>query len=198
MILQWVNVLYPRGGGGVPCPSLFDVVGPFCVLSGTICLILLSFWVLCRISPSSPIYLRVWAGWRFCLFLGSLGALTWTDWARRWMYAYIVSRQPGPPDAPVCGPHQSDGDPSLEVSKHPRVVLLPICCEADGYTFQGSRHLHTQYPINGGNKWRIMLTLMEACLQVHLLPHLFFLLKTIYRRLSWMGISISVHEAHVP
>ena len=37
-----------------------------------------------------------------------------------------------PPDAPVCGPHQSDGDPTLDVSARPRVGLPPLCCKATG------------------------------------------------------------------
>ena len=60
----------------------------------------------------------------------------------------IVNRNPGSSDAPVCGPHQSDGDPNLHVSTLPRVDLPPLCCKATEYPFQGSRHLQTQYPIN--------------------------------------------------
>ena len=51
---------------------------------------------------------------------------------------------PGPPDAPVCGPYQIYGSPALDVSTRPRVGLLPLCCEADGYPFQGIPHPHTQ------------------------------------------------------
>ena len=29
---------------------------------------------------------------------------------------YPVQRHPGPPDTPVCGPYQSDGDPTLDLS----------------------------------------------------------------------------------
>ena len=32
---------------------------------------------------------------------------------------YHVRRQPGPPDETVCGPHQSDGDPTIDVSTCP-------------------------------------------------------------------------------
>ena len=56
--------------------------------------------------------------------------------------ADIVRQYPGPPDAPVCGPHQSDGDPTLDVSACPGVGMLPLCCEADGHPLQGSRRLH--------------------------------------------------------
>ena len=70
------------------------------------------------------------------------------------MDADFVRRNPGPPDAPVCGLHQSDGDPTLDVSARPGVGLPLIFRESDGYPFQGSRGLHTQYPINGGNKGR--------------------------------------------
>ena len=42
------------------------------------------------------------------------------------MYTNLVRRHPGPPDAPVCGPHQSDGDPTIDVSARPIVGLMPI------------------------------------------------------------------------
>ena len=57
--------------------------------------------------------------------------------------ASIVRWHPGPPDAPVCGPHQSDGYPNLDVSVRPILGLPPIFCEAEGYLFQGSHCLHT-------------------------------------------------------
>ena len=50
--------------------------------------------------------------------------------------ANLVRRHHGPPDAPVCGLHQSDGNPTLYVSSRPRVGLLPLFCEATGYPFQ--------------------------------------------------------------
>ena len=37
----------------------------------------------------------------------------------RVMYADIVIRYPGPPDAPVCGPHQIYGNPTLDISALP-------------------------------------------------------------------------------
>ena len=36
----------------------------------------------------------------------------------------LVRQNPGPLDAPVCVPHQSYGDPTIDVSARPRVVLL--------------------------------------------------------------------------
>ena len=48
-----------------------------------------------------------------------------------------MRRYPGPPDAPVCGPHQSDDNHNIDVSARPRVGLLPLCCKATGYLFQG-------------------------------------------------------------
>ena len=53
----------------------------------------------------------------------------------RALEAYVVHRQLGPPDAPVCVPQQSDGDPTLDISSRPRVELPPLCCEADVYPF---------------------------------------------------------------
>ena len=53
------------------------------------------------------------------------------------------------PVAPVCGLHQSNANPTLGVSTHPRVGLMPLCCEA---AFWGIHHLHIQYLINWGNE----------------------------------------------
>ena len=79
------------------------------------------------------------------------------------MDANLVIRNPGTPDAPVCGPHQSDDDPNLDVSARTRVGLLSLCCDATGYPFQGSRHLHTHQTVNGGNEGRGVSELLEAC-----------------------------------
>ena len=76
--------------------------------------------------------------------------------------ANIVRRHPVPPYALVCGQHQSDGDPTLDISARPGEGLQPICCEAAGYPFQGSCRLHTQYPINGGDEGRKVSALLEA------------------------------------
>ena len=57
--------------------------------------------------------------------------------------ANLVRRHAGPPDAPVCGLHQSDDDPTLDVAARPGVGLPPLCCDAAGYPFQGSCRLHT-------------------------------------------------------
>ena len=37
----------------------------------------------------------------------------------RALYDYPVRRHHGPPDAPVCGPHQIDGNSTLDVSARP-------------------------------------------------------------------------------
>ena len=58
--------------------------------------------------------------------------------------ANLVRRNPGTLDAPVCDLHQSDGDTDIDISERPRVGFLPLCCEAAGYPFQGSRRLNTQ------------------------------------------------------
>ena len=68
------------------------------------------------------------------------------------LYANFVRWNPGPPYAPVCGPHQRDGNPTLDVSACPEVGLLPLCCDASGHPFQVSRRLHTHDPINGGDE----------------------------------------------
>ena len=51
------------------------------------------------------------------------------------MYADLMFLHPGPPDAQVCGPHQSDGNHTLDASARPGVGLQPIFCEEAGYTF---------------------------------------------------------------
>ena len=33
--------------------------------------------------------------------------------------AYLMRRHPGTPDTLMCGPHQSDGNPTLDVSVRP-------------------------------------------------------------------------------
>ena len=57
--------------------------------------------------------------------------------------ADILRRHPGPQDAPVCGLHQSDGNLTLELFVQSGVDLLPLCCEVDGYPFQGICRLRT-------------------------------------------------------
>ena len=32
---------------------------------------------------------------------------------------YPMRRHPGTPDAPMCGPHKSDGNPTLDISASP-------------------------------------------------------------------------------
>ena len=111
--------------------------------------------------------------------------------------AGLVRQHPGPLDAPVCGPHQSDVNPTLDVSDRPIVGMTPLCCEASGYPFQGSRCLHTQLPMNGGDEGRKMPTLLEACLQVNLLLRPFCLQKTLFWCVHQMGICLSVHDTYV-
>ena len=60
------------------------------------------------------------------------------------MDADFVRPYPGPPDALVCGPHQSGVNPTLDVSAYPGVGMPPLFFEAAGFPFQVSRRLHTQ------------------------------------------------------
>ena len=93
----------------------------------------------------------------------------------------LCAGYPGPPDAPVCGPHQSYGDLNLDISARPIVGLPPLCGEANGCPFQSSRRLLTQKPVNIGNKGREVSTLLEASLQGHLIICLLCLQKTLSR-----------------
>ena len=53
--------------------------------------------------------------------------------------ANLVHWHSEPLDTLVCGLYQSDGYPTIDLSARFRVRLLPLCCEATGYSFQGSR-----------------------------------------------------------
>ena len=85
----------------------------------------------------------------------------------RALHTGLMCRYPVPLDSPVCGLHQSYGNPTIDVSARPRVGLPSLCFAVAGYPFQGSRRLHTQYPIKGVDKCQKMSILLEACLQVH-------------------------------
>ena len=68
----------------------------------------------------------------------------------------------------MCGPHQSDGSPTLDVTARPQVGLPPLCGQGTGFHFKGCRRLHTQESIHRGNKGGEVPALLEAFLQVHL------------------------------
>ena len=63
-----------------------------------------------------------------------------------------MCQHPGPSDAPVCGPYQSDGDHNHDLSASPQVGFQLLCYESASYTFQGIRGLHIYYPITGGDE----------------------------------------------
>ena len=96
----------------------------------------------------------------------------------------------------MFGPHQIDGNPTIDVSVRPILGLPLLCCEATVYHFQDSRNLHTHQPVNGGNKGREVSTLLEACLHVHLL-HFLGLLQTRFWCLFQMVLGICVNVVHV-
>ena len=114
-------------------------------------------------------YLRGWAGWgggfaRYGYLPARLSKQFYPGafLPLRAMCDNLVIQHPGPPDALVCGPHQSYGNISLNVSTCPGVGMLPLCCEAVVYPFQGRRRLQNQYPINGGDERQKMSMLLEA------------------------------------
>ena len=45
------------------------------------------------------------------------------------LHTDIMCPPTGPLDAPVCGLHQSDGNPTLEISARTRVGLIPFFCK---------------------------------------------------------------------
>ena len=50
----------------------------------------------------------------------------------REMDTYLVRQYPGSPDELLCGLHQSDDNPTPDISARPLVVLPPLCCKATG------------------------------------------------------------------
>ena len=145
MLLYWVYVLYCQVGVGVPFPPLSYLVGSSCAISCQFglssCLMVLSCRFLCLIRLSARMSLRVWVG---------VGGLTLSEdhmkrlpeevdprlvFPLRDLDADLMCRHPGPLYAPACGPHQSYGNPALDVSAHPGVGLPPLCCKADSYPF---------------------------------------------------------------
>ena len=76
------------------------------------------------------------------------------------LHADLIRLQPGSPDVPMCGPHQSDGNPTLDVTILPQVGLPPLCGQTTGYLLQGIRRLHTHKFIHQGNKGVEVPTLM--------------------------------------
>ena len=52
------------------------------------------------------------------------------------MHYDLMCQHPGSLDTTVCGPHQSDSNPTLDVSARPWVYLLTLCCEAADYPLQ--------------------------------------------------------------
>ena len=115
----------------------------------------------------------------------------------RYLHTDFVCMYPWSSDTPVGGPHQSDSNPTLDVSTRLWVGLLPFWCEATGYPFQGSRRLHPEKSINGGNEGWEVATLLKASLQVHLLLTPLRLLMTSLRGPLPIGLLISVHNTHV-
>ena len=113
------------------------------------------------------------------------------------LHTDFVCRCPWSSDTPVCGLHQSDGNPTLDVSTRLRVGLFPLWCEATGYPFQGSRRLHPENYINRGDEGWEVSTLLEASLQVHILLTPLRLLQASLGGLLPIGLCISVHNTNV-
>ena len=97
----------------------------------------------------------------------------------------------------MCGPHQSDGNPTLAITSSPRVGLSPLCGQATGYSLQGSRRLHNQKSINRDNKGGEVPALLDACLQVYLIICPLCLLQAFLRGICRIGLFINVHNTHV-
>ena len=50
---------------------------------------------------------------------------------RRYFTVEPMCQHTGALDAPVCDQHQSDGNPTFDVSARLQVGLMPLCCVAD-------------------------------------------------------------------
>ena len=97
----------------------------------------------------------------------------------------------------MCGPRQSDGNPTLDVTTRPRLGLSPICGHETGYPLHGICRLHTQKSIHQGNKGEEVPALLEACLKVNSLLLPLRVLQALLRGLFRMVLGISVHDTHV-
>ena len=101
------------------------------------------------LGPSSPKYRQgkiIWSIYRSWLFSGvptGKGLVMIRPTTAGIVHWYVVLATWNL-DTPVCGTHQSYHDPTLDISTHPRVRFLPICCKAYGYNFQVSLRLQTE------------------------------------------------------
>ena len=98
----------------------------------------------------------------------------------------------------MSGGHQSECNPTLDVSTRLRVGMPPLGGQATGYHFQGSRRLHPQQPVHRGDKEGEVPTLLEASLQIHLLLPLFSLVEALLRRFSQVQQGVSVQDTLFP
>ena len=68
------------------------------------------------------------------------------------LHADPVRWHPGSSYAAMGGAHQSDCNPTIDVSARLQVGLIPLGGQATGYPFQGSRRLHPQQTVQRGDK----------------------------------------------
>ena len=130
--------IYFIGETGEPWPSLTVVGGLSCARFGqfrlTGCLLGLTVSLLSRLMPSGPTSMWGGAGGGSSglgVFLACLSEeVEYCSILPLWsLHADPVFWHPGPPDVPVCGSHQSDVNPTIDVSARPQVGLLPLCWE---------------------------------------------------------------------
>ena len=95
------------------------------------------------------------------------------------------------------GAHQSDCNPTLDVSIRLWVGLLPLGGHSTGYPFQVSRRLHPHQPVHRGDKGGEVPTLLEASLQIHLFLPLLRLVEAFLQLLQLICEGVSVHNTHV-
>ena len=143
------------GGTGVPCPPLVlpdqSLWAAWCLyaslgLAPVPSLALVSFWFFRCLDPILGFGVGLVGGGVLIPCFERLpehlqSSPVFPFWS---LHTNFVCRYPWSSDTPVCGPHQSDGNPTLVLSTCLWVGLLPLLCEATGFLFQGSCRLHPE------------------------------------------------------
>ena len=97
----------------------------------------------------------------------------------------------------VGGAHQSDRNPTLDISTCLRVGLFPLGVQATGKPSQGIHRLHIQQLVHRGNKCLEVPMLLEASLQINLLFPLFLLMEALLWVLRPVCQGVSFYDTDV-
>ena len=108
-----------------------------------------------------------------------------------------MCRYSGPPDGPVCGLHQRNENPTLNVPVHYIVQLLSFFTRRLAILFRVAVTYTPSSPSTEAKKRRKISTLLEACLQVHLIIFPLCLLKALLWCISRIRLSVSVNDSDI-